>query len=223
MRTPGRRHVFLAAIALTLIATGSAAYAATTIASLDALSKPANLPANNRVLPAEATVFTLSATLTQYKLEADSDYHLMLTDGSGHHDRRAGRPGVGRLGQCPAEQHPEGPLGVRREIRRDRKLSDRECPGHRDGVGFFDFLHGQTGVARNGIELHSVLDVQFGAGAGANTVTSPAAQTATVGVAASLQVRATDSAASSAGTTAYDTLSVQVGSFVLDDTALTLS
>ena len=29
------------------------------------------------------------------------------------------------------------------------------------GVGFFDFLHGQTGVAPNGIELHAVLDIQF--------------------------------------------------------------
>jgi hypothetical protein len=27
------------------------------------------------------------------------------------------------------------------------------------GVGFFDFLHGQTGVAPNGIELHPVLRV----------------------------------------------------------------
>jgi hypothetical protein len=26
------------------------------------------------------------------------------------------------------------------------------------GVAFFDFLHGQTGVAPNGIELHPVLD-----------------------------------------------------------------
>jgi hypothetical protein len=26
------------------------------------------------------------------------------------------------------------------------------------GVGFFDFLHGQTGVAPNGIELHTVLE-----------------------------------------------------------------
>ncbi len=34
------------------------------------------------------------------------------------------------------------------------------------GVGFFDFLHGQTGVAPNGIELHAVLDVQFGTGGG---------------------------------------------------------
>ena len=25
------------------------------------------------------------------------------------------------------------------------------------GVGFFDFIHGQTGVAPNGIELHPVL------------------------------------------------------------------
>src|SRR5947209_439002 len=32
------------------------------------------------------------------------------------------------------------------------------------GVGFFDFVHGQVGVAPNGIELHAVLDVQFGTG-----------------------------------------------------------
>ena len=29
------------------------------------------------------------------------------------------------------------------------------------GVGFFDYLHGQRGVAPNGIELHPVLDVEF--------------------------------------------------------------
>jgi hypothetical protein len=29
------------------------------------------------------------------------------------------------------------------------------------GVGFFDFLHGQTGVAPNGIELHPVLKIEF--------------------------------------------------------------
>jgi hypothetical protein len=30
------------------------------------------------------------------------------------------------------------------------------------GVGFFDKIHGQTGVARNGIELHPVLSIAFG-------------------------------------------------------------
>lgn len=29
------------------------------------------------------------------------------------------------------------------------------------GVAFFDFLHGQTGVADNGIELHPVTSIQF--------------------------------------------------------------
>jgi len=30
------------------------------------------------------------------------------------------------------------------------------------GVGFFDLLHGQSGAAPNGIELHAVLDICFG-------------------------------------------------------------
>ena len=30
------------------------------------------------------------------------------------------------------------------------------------GIGFFDFLHGQRGVAPNGIELHPVLDIVIG-------------------------------------------------------------
>jgi ribosomal protein S9 len=33
------------------------------------------------------------------------------------------------------------------------------------GVGFWDFLHGQTGVAPNGIEVHPVLDITFPAAA----------------------------------------------------------
>ena len=32
------------------------------------------------------------------------------------------------------------------------------------GIGFFDLLHGQTGVAPNGIELHPVLQICFGKG-----------------------------------------------------------
>jgi hypothetical protein len=35
----------------------------------------------------------------------------------------------------------------------------RLCPRARvTGVAFFDFLHGQTGVAPNGIKLHPVLE-----------------------------------------------------------------
>jgi hypothetical protein len=34
------------------------------------------------------------------------------------------------------------------------------------GVGFFDFIHGQSGVAPNGIELHPVLAIRIGGSAG---------------------------------------------------------
>src|SRR5215469_9099966 len=54
----------------------------TTIASLTSLTAPTTLPSNNRIQPTETSVFQLHATLTEYKLESDSDYHLILSDGS---------------------------------------------------------------------------------------------------------------------------------------------
>ena len=64
------------------------------------------------------------------------------------------------------------------------------------GVGFFDFDHGQTGVAPNAIELHAATDIQFGTGGGGNTVTvtNPGSRTGTVGTPTSLQIQASDSA-----------------------------
>ncbi len=34
--------------------------------------------------PTETTVFQVHATLSEYKLEADSDYHLVIVDGTSH-------------------------------------------------------------------------------------------------------------------------------------------
>ncbi|MGZ3665590.1 MAG: hypothetical protein ACXVDA_14030, partial [Ktedonobacterales bacterium] len=56
----------------------------TTIAYLASLPQPSSLPSNNRIQPTETTVYQLHDTLTLYKLETDSDYHLVLDDGSGH-------------------------------------------------------------------------------------------------------------------------------------------
>jgi hypothetical protein len=50
--------------------------------------------------------------------------------------------------------HPERARRVRRRVRD----ADRHLVGSAEGgIGFFDYLHGQTGVAPNGIELHPVL------------------------------------------------------------------
>jgi hypothetical protein len=137
----------------------------TTIASLTSLPAPTTLPANNRIQPTETTVFQLHATLTEYRLEADSDYHLILGDGSGNT----------MITEIPSPACVGSSSILLSSIRRARSEFDAQytttssfqtanVPVTVTGVGFFDFLHGQTGVAPNGIELHAVLDVQFGTG-----------------------------------------------------------
>jgi hypothetical protein len=135
----------------------------TTIASLDALPAPASLPNNNRIQPTETTVFQIQATLTEYKLEADSDYHLVMSDGAGHT----------MITEIPDPACVGSTSPLRSSIQKARAEFDaRYTPTGTfqaanvavtvTGVGFFDYLHGQTGVAPNGIELHAVLDVEFG-------------------------------------------------------------
>ncbi len=139
----------------------------TTVAELDALPAPGNLPDDSRIQPTETTVFQLSARLTKYKLEADSDYHLVLDDGSGH-TMIAEIPDPSCVGSG-------SPLATGIETARDQfdarfdptdRFQDANVPVTITGVGFFDFQHGQTGVAPNGIELHAVLDVNFGGSKG---------------------------------------------------------
>jgi hypothetical protein len=182
----------------------------TTIASLDAIPAPSNLPAGNRVKPTETTVYQLHVTLTQYKLEADSDYHLVLSDGAGHT----------MIGEIPDPACVGSGSPLLSSIQKARSEFDAKytatgsfktanVPVTITGVGFFDFNHGQTGVAPNAIELHSVLDLQFGSGtSGTVTVTNPGSQTGTVGTATSLPISATDTAG---GTLSYRATGLPAG------------
>ncbi len=56
---------------------------ATTIAALSRLGPPAVLPQDARIKPVEVTQYTVTATLAGYKMEGDSDYHLILQDAAG--------------------------------------------------------------------------------------------------------------------------------------------
>ncbi|HEU5378079.1 MAG TPA: hypothetical protein VFV38_21870, partial [Ktedonobacteraceae bacterium] len=143
----------------------------TTIASLTSLPAPSTLPANNRVKPTETTVFQLHDTLTEFKLESDSDYHLVLQDTSGKT----------MISEIPDPACVGSSSPLLSDIQRARAEFDARftvttsfqtvnIPVTVTGVGFFDFLHGQTGVAPNGIELHAVLDIQF-SGSGTPTPT----------------------------------------------------
>ncbi|HEY8694274.1 MAG TPA: hypothetical protein VIR57_16215 [Chloroflexota bacterium] len=143
----------------------------------------ATLPANNRLDPVELTVYTVTAMLVGAKVEADNDVHLVIADPSSPsetmiaefpkrecaqtHDTvlldrmdaarsavlAAVPPLVQRMamgGAVPAE-------AIDPQTGRAR-LNPMTGKAQITGVGFFDRLHGQDGVAPNGIELHPVLD-----------------------------------------------------------------
>ncbi len=139
--------------------------AQTTIAALISLPAPANLPSNNRIQPTETTVFQLQATLLEYKLESDSDYHLVISDGSGHTmiSEIASPACVGSSSRLLSGiQNARSEFDAR--YTPTSSFQTANVPVTVTGVGFFDFQHGQTGVAPNGIELHAVLDIQFSTG-----------------------------------------------------------
>jgi hypothetical protein len=135
----------------------------TTIAAQDAIPQPGSLPSASRLAPVETTVYSIDATLTLYKLETDSDYHLVASDGSGHT----------MIAEIPDPACVGSGSPFAASVRSARSMFDARftatstfqtagVPVHIRGAGFWDEIHGQTGVAPNGIELHPILGISLG-------------------------------------------------------------
>ena len=136
----------------------------TTFNNLLALPRPTLIPDNQRLLPTEMTLWTMPVTLNGYFLAKDSDYHMVLTDGNGRTMIAEipsptcvgpGSPFAAGIAHARAQMNarfPPAPPGI---------LQALNVPVQLTGVGFFDFIEGQTGQAPNGIELHPVIDIIF--------------------------------------------------------------
>jgi hypothetical protein len=136
-----------------------------TIAQLVDIQPPTNpsIRKSSRYSPVELTTYEISGRLTLIKLETDDDdYHLVVTD-------NRGRTIIveAPLPECAANSRFEHQI---REVRQalDAKfggpITSRQTPDIPvtvTGVGFFDRLHNQEGVAPNGIELHPILEIVF--------------------------------------------------------------
>src|SRR5438270_2586851 len=153
----------------------------TTVASMRAFTAPNPIPANNRVSPAETTQWLINATLTQYKLESDSDYDLILQDASVN-TMIVEIPSPTCVGAgspfFPGIQNSRSEFDAK--FTATTSFQTANIPVQVKGVGMFDFLHGQTGVAPNGIELHPVLDIIFNSGTTPNFVLSASPSTLSV-------------------------------------------
>src|SRR6266536_3246999 len=116
-----------------------------TIASLVSRQHPASLP--DRRLPFERHVFRVTAAVTLDRPEDDGDLHLVLSDGTRT-----------MIAESPSPSCISGATPTRRrQMARARRRVQLCAKARVSGVAFFDFKHGQTGVASNAIELHPVL------------------------------------------------------------------
>jgi hypothetical protein len=129
--------------------------ALTTIHTLVGL--PVTSP-GQRTVPPQAWLLN-GTRLISYKLEADSDIHLVL---------KSPITGQTMIAEIPAPACATGSIVIT-QIQAARAaftvqvgtpqtyFTTVNLPVRIVGVGFFDFLHGQTGVAPNGVELHPVI------------------------------------------------------------------
>ena len=134
----------------------------TSIATMRSWTAPSSLPASNRLAPYETTNWTVTATLLKFKREEDSDYHIVIAD-------HEGNTMVTEVA-APLCVGPDSPLfsGITRargqfdnRFAATGSFQTVNVPVRITGTGFFDFQHGQTGVAPNAIEIHPILDIVF--------------------------------------------------------------
>ena len=152
-----------------------------TIATMRGWAAPSPTPPPSRLAPHETTAYIINGTLTDYKEEGDVDYHIVVQDG-------AGNTVITEI-PCPCcgiGSPFQARMGVARTTFDNRLTAQTffqhpNIPVRITGVGFFDSIHGQTGVAPNGIELHTILDIAF-----------PTTQTASTGNGSNVNVQAGD-------------------------------
>lgn len=135
-----------------------------TIAELVAFPAPPPDPPTRVTGGPEVQVYRLACKVTACKEEADSDYHLALEDDAGNTMiAEAACPGcssgshwLAQIAQArgQVEQAISGITEQYQDVGRQATIV---------GVGFFDRIHGQRGVAPNGIELHPILSIEFAA------------------------------------------------------------
>jgi hypothetical protein len=138
----------------------------TTVAAINALPQPNPTP-KTRSTDFSRRTWRVLAQITEFKLEGDSDIHLVLFD-----------QGAYLIAEMPAAQCLPKNTRDRKAIIAARKKFETSCGKPTDtwrpfgavvsisGVGFFEIPHTQTPRADNFAELHPVTGIKFVAGCG---------------------------------------------------------
>jgi len=139
------------------------------IADLTQLTAPRHPPMARRVA-AERTVYRVAATIIGYKLEGDGDFHIVIADDLGNTmiveipEPGCAKPGAWGDRVAAARASFLKLLAAQHLPRPGAHMHHAHIAATVTGLGFWDKIHGQAGVARNGIELHPVLAIEAGGG-----------------------------------------------------------
>jgi hypothetical protein len=127
------------------------------------LEKPISLP--NTRLPLEDTVYSIECIMYKYKLEADNDLHIVIRAVND-----ASQTMVAEIvnAECPGIVNTSRYAALN-NLRKwfdstyhpTTSFTNTNVRIRITGVGFFDFLHGQTGIPPNGREIHPVISLSL--------------------------------------------------------------
>ena len=163
----------------TLTDSGSAAVTAatptsSTVSKLTSEQAPAHLPQSSRVAPIENQQFTIQAVLIAWKEEAgakgDHDFHLVLADPKDHTKTMIAEVPSPQCASACASGSVESFKTARQVLTTELGPAPQVTSAvpvvppriiEVTGVGFFDYNHGQDGLAWNCIEIHPVLKITF--------------------------------------------------------------
>jgi hypothetical protein len=135
----------------------------TTVKRLRALRAPYR--PIRRVRGVETVVYDVNVLILGMKMETDEDFHVVIADPT--------NPSLTMIAEIPASNCANPKFTTQFVAAREVITSlAKPGPGRLTrlkepvkarfiGIGFFDKLHRQTGVAPNGIELHPVLSIQL--------------------------------------------------------------
>lgn len=136
----------------------------TTVREQIRLPKPSNVRGSR--LASETTQYELTAYITGFKLEADRDIHITIQDSTG-----AAMVIEVIDPQCTMAKETSRYEQLR-DVRewfidnignptRKFKILKEPILVTITGIGYYDFIHGQTGMAANGREIHPVLKMEL--------------------------------------------------------------
>ena len=118
----------------------------------------------HRIQPVETTIYRVQATVTAYKEETNGDYHLILTDENGE-TMVAAAPNPDPAFVSPSSRWAKEIAAVRKAI--DERLhptfrfSESHLKVRVTGLGYFSYPHGVRGEAKNAVQLHPVIAIEF--------------------------------------------------------------